>query len=809
MSAVVRLGQRHSAPAAALSVVEAKPKAASERLVWLDLSRVVCAIMILGIHWLHASYNVGLFGAGAPVNLVENYQYQNVGWHFFDYVLIGGTAPLLSTWLTNIMGLLGGFGWEAVSALIVISGFSLAISQRSKVLARGEWLAWFDKRARRILIPFYLIALPFLAVCAIALLVLPHLPGHVAAAFDAKLHSQFHTHALGAILSHTILIDPWGFEGTADFVAPAWWFVPAILVAYMIYPLLRGASRVKHGLPLLAGAAVVSCAAFEAANLGWLANETWYYIALQELFNFSLGIVLAQVWLRPGRATLERVIANPGLVAAAFVVFVLGNVANWTTAYRPFASMLYGPSLVLMIVYVSKLLERTRAARALTSLDPYDLYLVHQPFAFPIALAAKLAFHSYAVFVGWFAFLAVAAAATKVLTAAQQALFRAIDDPAAFRRRIVTSSFFQKATAKKTFVNIQGLRAIAALAVFGLHLNVMENRFTGGNFLSFLTPIGNWGVDLFFVISGFVMITSTWNEFATPGISWRFLLRRITRIYPPYLALLIPIALIYFKAPQLINSEQAIRPNVIASFLLLPQQGFGLLIVAWTLVYEMFFYAVFAVVLMWNRRYCLPLIGAWAAFTLIASVLVRPLHNIYLSTYTSTLLLEFIFGVAAGYFITVRGVPWVLPSLALGIAGLIGADFWYVPFDAAFHLDGYLRFAIIGIPTLLVFIGVVGLETRYHWTFPAWMVVIGNASYSLYLWHEPLTVFVGRLSQSHQAFLHGGVAHAFWLAAVTLFVVAASIVVYYAIERPLLRAFSRRKTPDAQPALRMHAASGQ
>ena len=142
---------------------------------------------------------------------------------------------------------------------------------------------------------------------------------------------------------------------------------------------------------------------------------------------------------------------------------------------------------------------------------------------------------------------------------------------------------------KQRFVNVQGLRALAALLVLGLHVNVLEIRFTGNPFLNAFSPIGNWGVDLFFVISGFVMITSTWNDFGTPAISWRFFLRRLTRIYPPYLVILFPIALLYIVAPTMVNDAQAIKPNVIASFLMLPQAGFGLLVVGWTLVYEMFF----------------------------------------------------------------------------------------------------------------------------------------------------------------------------------------------------------------------------
>ncbi len=394
------------------------------RLRWLDLARILCALMILGIHWLRASYKVGLFGRGDPVNLVMGYQSQTGGVRLFNYVLIAGTSPHPATWLTNVIGLLGGFGWEAVSALILVSGFSLAWAQGGAALTRGQWLAWYGRHAKRILVPFYLAVLAFLSVYALALVLIPHLHLHgaVASTLDWKLLSQFHTPLPGVIISHIFLIDPYNYDWSADFFAPAWWFVPAILLAYVAYPFARAWSRIGHGIPLLVGSALLAMAAFALADAGVLVNESWYYIVLQESFNFCLGIVLANAWLGPQREALERATADPRLFALACAVFVAGNLANWTPALRPVASILYGPSLVVMVIFVAKWLEAFPLSRKLTSVDPYDLYLVHQPFAFPLALVAKFLFHDYAVFAGWFVFVGVAALAAKGLSQARQAL---------------------------------------------------------------------------------------------------------------------------------------------------------------------------------------------------------------------------------------------------------------------------------------------------------------------------------------------------------------------------------------------------
>lgn len=410
------------------------PLPAKERLPWLDIARVLAALMILGIHWLRAGYYVGLFGQGDRVNLVIDYQGQSGGLRLFHYLLIAGPGITLPAVLTNLIGILGGLGWEAVSALILISGFSLAITQPGKSLDRFGWVSWYRKRAKRILVPFYLVALPFLVVYACVVFLVHHAPGHVlAAVVESKLLTHFHTPPLGIIISHLFLFDPWGYQWGPEFFAPAWWFVPAILLAYTTFPFLLAASRIGRGLPLLAVSAVITVAAYMLSDARVLVNESWYYIVLHESFNFSLGIVLGRLWLGEHRPVLERISSNPRAAAVAFAVFVAGNIANWSPSTRPFASMLYGPSLVLMIVFVAKLLEKRPFSRALAGIDSYDLYLVHQPFAFPIAFAAKVLFHGYAVFVGWFVFVLIATLAARVLSVVQRPFF---DVPATALRAV-------------------------------------------------------------------------------------------------------------------------------------------------------------------------------------------------------------------------------------------------------------------------------------------------------------------------------------------------------------------------------------
>jgi exopolysaccharide production protein ExoZ len=204
----------------------------------------------------------------------------------------------------------------------------------------------------------------------------------------------------------------------------------------------------------------------------------------------------------------------------------------------------------------------------------------------------------------------------------------------------------------------------------------------------------------------------------------------------------------------------------------------------------MFFYVVFSFVLAFDRRWCLPLMTVWGALTLLASAVLGPLHNVYLNVYASTLSIEFVLGVFAGYVISVRGAQMPCTSLAAGLVLLALSDVSYDAFDRAADLGGDLRFLCVGVPVLLIFNGVVGLETRFGLVLPALLQRIGNASFSLYLWHVPLSICLGRLSA--RLLRHASpLVHGLWLIGVSVIVVCTSLVLYWRIERPLLRTTGR------------------
>jgi peptidoglycan/LPS O-acetylase OafA/YrhL len=341
-------------------------------------------------------------------------------------------------------------------------------------------------------------------------------------------------------------------------------------------------------------------------------------------------------------------------------------------------------------------------------------------------------------------------------------------------------------------LNVQALRAIAALMVLGAHLPAAEKRFAGGTpYFGFLSLPGTWGVDLFFVVSGFVIVTSAWRKFGggTPA-RLDFIARRFLRIYPLYWLLLIPISILAIWQPWLVNGSQAQRPSILASFLLLPQIGKPLLTVSWTLVFEVYFYAVFAAFVGWQRRFAPLLLGAWGLFTVVMHVAFPQPANPYLAHLCNTISLEFILGAAVGWaFASDRKLAGGALALGLGVAGIVFAAFAYPRFDDAYALHGGLRCLAIGLPMAAILYGSVALEVRGRFRFPQPLVRLGDASYSLYLFHVPVMIALGRIAQGTLATNPG--LHVVWLVLLIVAILSCSLACYYYVEKPLLKAMAR------------------
>jgi len=243
---------------------------------------------------------------------------------------------------------------------------------------------------------------------------------------------------------------------------------------------------------------------------------------------------------------------------------------------------------------------------------------------------------------------------------------------------------------------------------------------------------GAAGVDIFFVISGFVMAISLPGLAGKPHKAAVFLKRRFTRIVPLYwIALTVQLPLITLN--RMAARENVLTPwRVAASYLFIPArnsrgQMFPLLTVGWTLNFEVFFYLLFAAALALNVS---PLAFLTPVLVAVAMVgLARTAAWPDFTSLASPVVLEFLFGVVLAHLAMRRKLPataWAAALLAAGLTALMLMPEVPQPW-------GSLAW---GLSATAVVAGALGLEGAIGGRLPKWMLEAGDASYALYLMHN-------------------------------------------------------------------------
>jgi exopolysaccharide production protein ExoZ len=346
--------------------------------------------------------------------------------------------------------------------------------------------------------------------------------------------------------------------------------------------------------------------------------------------------------------------------------------------------------------------------------------------------------------------------------------------------------------------SVQSLRAIASLFVVLFHSTVLwHDRFAPG-----VVPWenGNSGVDLFFVISGFIMVVSSRRLLGQVN-GWRqFMVLRLIRITPMYwLATAAKLAAIV-AVPALALHTHPTEWNTVASFLFLPaRDAVGairpVLDAGWTLSFEMLFYLVFASALFLGIA-PLRVVGPAMAVLAILSV-ARATNGPAITTLASPIVLEFVFGALIGQAfidgsLSRLSSPWMI---ALSVAGLLCLTF--VPADGVWY-----RMAIWGLAAAAALAGCVLAERWLDPLLPRLFERIGEASYSLYLTHGFVLPVAGLVIA--KTGLAGNTLGAVLIVSCLLASIIIGMVVYRFIEAPItawLRGLAgdRRRTNLAAP----------
>ncbi|MDP4150840.1 MAG: acyltransferase [Bacteroidota bacterium] len=327
------------------------------------------------------------------------------------------------------------------------------------------------------------------------------------------------------------------------------------------------------------------------------------------------------------------------------------------------------------------------------------------------------------------------------------------------------------------FKSIQLLRAIAALYVALYHLTdwwkLKSDVFTN------LFRNGYSGVDLFFVISGFVVFQSA-QKFPQ---GWRgfllFMGKRLTRIYPIYWLLLV-----IFVGAGILEVPSTAWWEVCKSFLLLPRHK-TIIGTTWTLQYEIYFYGLIALYV-FNKKLRFALAGLFALslFALVVSWL--NIQDIHLPSraFFDQFVFEFFLGVIVCQLYS--KIPFWL-ALMMTATGLVLFFYpWHGIPDAWQGLPA--RAAGFGLSSAILLAGLTNMEYREKISVPRLIVLSGDASYCLYLMHGPLAWWLLPYPDpsSHLAASRG----LLFLFAVSLTALAMPVHLY--IEKPILNYLNAR-----------------
>jgi exopolysaccharide production protein ExoZ len=347
---------------------------------------------------------------------------------------------------------------------------------------------------------------------------------------------------------------------------------------------------------------------------------------------------------------------------------------------------------------------------------------------------------------------------------------------------------------------LQALRGVAVLLVLLFHLTSIERKYGGRILLPDLANAGASGVDLFFLISGFVMATLMRREARGFPSAARFLGRRAARIYPIYWFYTAVVLAVFLVRPGWVNASQGGEFDLLASVLLLPTDGLPLLMVGWTLIHEMYFYLAMALFL-WvlpEKAFVAALI-AWGLAAAAGWVWLGPDMGPWLRLATNPLTLEFIAGalLGAGFGRArpgFRGTGWgMAASGALLLAGYAA----FVSRTGRLMLEPAERAILFGAPMALLLFFLMIRERRKPVRPPRWLVAIGDASYSIYLSHLLVLGALGRIWSAFRT--QSPFAHAAALALLAAGTVAAGLAGYAFLEKPWLdraRALPCLRSPD-------------
>ncbi|HHT2831364.1 TPA: acyltransferase family protein [Klebsiella aerogenes] len=329
---------------------------------------------------------------------------------------------------------------------------------------------------------------------------------------------------------------------------------------------------------------------------------------------------------------------------------------------------------------------------------------------------------------------------------------------------------------KQTIYTIQYLRGLAALLVVSQHAVFKYSQYNPSNTIGY--NLGGFGVDLFFVISGFVMCYSTQFSKMSPA---KFFSHRIIRIFPLYITLTLLAFAIYLVKPELVNSSGG-KTDLLASFTLLPTKDKLLVQNGWTLSYEFFFYIIFSISIFISYK-----LRGIISIVLLSSLCLlsfyKPQSEFIFNFITSPLLFEFVLGIVI--YLTYKHIKILQKTTAL-ILIMLSIILIAIQSNTGIFETVFDRALYAGLPMAMLLLGFILLENELRLaptSLKSSLYFLGDISYSLYLSHafvlSPASMILSRITTNSF----------FFITSIVCIALVAGTACYLLLEKPLTRYF--------------------
>ena len=330
-----------------------------------------------------------------------------------------------------------------------------------------------------------------------------------------------------------------------------------------------------------------------------------------------------------------------------------------------------------------------------------------------------------------------------------------------------------------TLNNIQALRALAAIMVI-LHHALPHYEAMGGNlvFIHFISEWGFVGVDIFFIISGFIMAYTTFHKERNIASAKTFFKHRLYRIYLGYW----PFFFAMLSILLVIHSPRLETINIIDSFMLSNIDMFQLVLpVSWSLSYELYFYFLFLFTFLFSIKKLYIIIPLFIIF--ILSLVLYSFFNPTLSNHFiySHFLLEFFAGVLLYMYKEYLMKTWIL---LFSLLCVIIALYYGISYE---NKNGFLRVLTFGSAAFFIVLSALILEEKKFYRAKGLFVLLGNASYTLYLSHLVI-IELFYLTGLRDLFTHQHIlSPIIGLLLLIILCIIFSILYYQKIEKPIYK----------------------